>query len=189
MKKLTIIAAMLAASVMTGCKFVEVENNGKAVATVTNASGEETVVKDAAGNPIILARGWKVKYNQHWNWQSFDSMNAETGDGAKLQINGYAGGSDATNLTGLVSASFSGGAQLALAIADAYTTIAGGGAQAQTATDVAAKVLNYFKASGGDESKASVTTDTTANTLTVSDGTTCTTCTADGNCTSGSCTK
>ena len=57
-----------------------------------------------------------------------------------------------------------------------------GGAQADTAVNVASKIVSYFNEKGGDVSKATVTTDTAANTFKVSDGTTCVECDASGNC-------
>ena len=69
---------------------------------------------------------------------------------------------------------------IVVAVGEAYTKIAGGGAQADTALNVAAKVANYFKGKGGDVTKAEVTT--VADKLRVSDGTTCVECDAAGNC-------
>ena len=69
---------------------------------------------------------------------------------------------------------------LAIAIGDAYTKIAGGGAQAETALSVAQKVYSFFTSKGGDASKATVTTD--GGKLKVSDGTVCVECDAAGNC-------
>lgn len=44
-------------------------------------------------------------------------------------------------------------------------------------------MIEYFAEKGGDVSKAAVTTDTASNTVKVSDGTTCISCDAAGNCT------
>ena len=71
--------------------------------------------------------------------------------------------------------------KLVVAVGEAYTKIAGGGAQADTALNVAAKVANYFKDKGGDVTKATVAT--VGDKLTVSDGTTSIECDAAGNCT------
>jgi len=65
--------------------------------------------------------------------------------------------------------------------AAAYVTIAGGGAQADTATAVAAKIVSYFTSKGGDSDKANVSTDATTGTITVTDGTTSVQC-KDGSC-------
>ena len=46
----------------------------------------------------------------------------------------------------------------------------------------AAKVYEYFTGKGGDPEKATVTTDTAANVLKVTDGSTCVQCDAQGNC-------
>ena len=167
--------------ICSGCKSVEVERNAQSLATIESADGTRTVVKDAAGNPVILDGGWSVDYFQHWNWQKFDSLKATAGAGVSLDINNYEGGADATNLTQLVQTSLDSMTKLATAVGEAYAKIAGG-AQADTALDVAARVVNYFKSSGGDAEKATVTTDTATSTLTVSDGSTSVSCDAAGNC-------
>ena len=168
-------------AVCSGCKSVEVERNAQSLATIESADGTRTVVKDAAGNPVILDGGWSVDYFQHWNWQKFDSLKATAGAGVSLDINNYEGGADATNLTQLVQTSLDSMTKLTVAVGEAYTKIAGG-AQADTVLDVAAKVANYFRNSGGDASKANVVTNADGKTLTVSDGTTSVSCDANGNC-------
>lgn len=183
MKKVVLFAATAAMFAgFTGCKSIEVERHAASLATVQNADGTVSVVKDAQGNPVILDGGWGVDYFQHWNWQRFDSLKAQAGSGVSLEINNYEGGADATNLTALVTASFAGGANLATAIGEAYVKIAGGGAQASTVLSSASKIYEYFTSKGGDPEKATVTTDTAANTLKVSDGSTCVQCDAQGNC-------
>ena len=167
--------------ICSGCKSVEVERNAQSLATIESADGTRTVVKDAAGNPVILDGGWSVDYFQHWNWQKFDSLKATAGAGVSLDINNYEGGADATNLTQLVQTSLDSMTKLTVAVGEAYTKIAGG-AQADTVLDVAAKVANYFRNSGGDASKANVVTNADGKTLTVSDGTTSVSCDANGNC-------
>lgn len=94
-----------------------------------------------------------------------------------------------TNSVVMVERMFSGGAQLATAIGDAYVKIAGGGAQASAVLGVVKSAYSAFTGGGGDTAKANVTVDEAAKTFTVSDGNVCTTCTADGNCTTGACTE
>jgi len=184
MKKLLMLAALAALFAgMTGCKSIEVERNAQSLATIQNADGTVSVVKDAQNNPVILDGGWSVDYFQHWNWQKFDSMHATAGAGVELSINGYEGGADPTNLTQLVHTSLDGLTKLVATAAEAYVKVAGGGAQADTALSTAKKVINYFSEKGGDVSKATVTADTAANAIKVTDGTTCVTCDTSGNCT------
>ena len=83
----------------------------------------------------------------------------------------------------MVEKMFSGGAQLALAIGDAYKKIAGGGAQADTIANITAKAYNFFKSKGGNIDAAKVTLDETSKTFKIDDGSTCVECTADGTCT------
>ena len=182
MKKLMVIAAVVCAASLVGCKSVEVERHGQTLATVENADGTVSVVKDAANNPVILDGGWEVDYFQHWIWQKFDSLHATAGQGVALDINNYEGGADATNLTQLVHTSLEGLTKLVATCADAYVKVAGGGAQADTALKVAQKVVSYFNEKGGDVTKATVTTDSASNTFKISDGTTSVECDAAGNC-------
>ena len=176
-----VLFASLMACAITGCKSIEVERHAQTLATVETADGKYEVVRDAAGNPLVLDGGWSVDYFQHWNWQRFDELHATAGTGVALDINKYESGAD-SNLTALVAASFDGGTKLVTAIGEAYVKIAGGGAQASTVLSSAQKVYEYFKSKGGDVSKANVSTNTATNTLKVDDGTTCVECDANGNC-------
>ena len=182
MKKEMVIAAVVCAMSLVGCKSVEVERHGQTLATVENADGTVSVVKDAANNPVILDGGWNVDYFQHWNWQKFDSLHATAGTGVALDINNYEGGADATNLTQLVHTSLKGLTEFVATCADAYVKVAGGGAQADTAISVAGKIANYFASKGGDVTKATVTTDEATKTIKVTDGTTSVQCDEAGNC-------
>ena len=64
--------------------------------------------------------------------------------------------------------------------AAAYMTIAGGGAQADTATALASKIVSYFVDKGGNAEKATATASD--GTVKISDGMTTVTCDKDGNC-------
>lgn len=88
-----------------------------------------------------------------------------------------------TNSVVMVEEMFSGGARLFREIGDAYVKIAGGGAQAATVMDVAAKAGNFFVSKGGDPAKATVSADEAAKKLTISDGSTCIECSETGICT------
>ncbi len=183
MNKLIAFAALAAiAAGFIGCKSIEVERHAQTLATVQNADGTVTVVRDAQNNPVTLDGGWNVDYFQHWNWQRFDSLSAKAGKDVSLDINNYASGAD-SNLVALVDTSLEGATKLIATAAEAYVKVAGGGAQADTALAVGQKIYEYFKSKGGDETKASVTADTADNTVKVSDGTTCVSCDTNGNCT------
>lgn len=88
-----------------------------------------------------------------------------------------------TNATVMVDGLMKNGANLALAIGEAYAKIAGGGAQAATVMDVAAKCYQFFADKGGDASKATVAVDEAAKKITISDGSTCVECNEAGVCT------
>ena len=112
------------------------------------------------------------------------SISVSTNGTVALDLNKYERDLS-TNAVVIVENMFKGGADLALAIGDAYVKIAGGGAQADTVTEVVKKVYGAFTSGGGDPSKATVATE--GDKLTISDGSVCTTYTPDGNCTTGNC--
>ena len=115
--------------------------------------------------------------------ESVAKFAANVGENGTWSINADGYSRDlSSNAVVMVKEMFAGGAQLAIAIGDAYTKIAGGGAQADTALSVAQKVYSYFTSKGGNPEKATVSTDTASSTLKVSDGSTCVECDAAGNC-------
>ena len=178
MKKLLTISILATIAIgITGCRAVTVENYG------------EEIARDADDKPVTLAdgriqtvrKGWKVHHNQHWMTTTADSMSATVKpEEIAFALNGL-NTKPSEELNKMVGTSLDGLTKLVVACADAYTKIAGGGAQADTALSSAKKMLEYFTSKGGDVSKATVTTD--ANTVKVDDGTTCITCDAAGNCT------
>ena len=178
MKKLMMIALAACAVVIAGCRAVTVENYG------------EEIARDAESKPVTLAdgriqtvkKGWKVHHNQHWMNTTADSVTASVKpEEIAFAMNGL-NTQPSEELGKLVEKSFDGGTKLVTAIGEAYVKIAGGGAQASTVLSSAQKIYEYFKSKGGDAEKATVTT-TADNKVQVSDGTTCVTCDADGNCT------
>ncbi len=176
MKKLMMIALAACAAVITGCRAVTVENYG------------EEIARDAESKPVTLAdgriqtvkKGWKVHHNQHWMNTKADSIEAHIKpEDIAFAMNGL-NTQPSEELNKLVGTSLDGLTKLVVACADAYTKIAGGGAQADVALTSAKKVLEYFSSKGGDLTKATVTTD--GGVLKVSDGSTCVQCDAAGNC-------
>ena len=86
-----------------------------------------------------------------------------------------------TNAVVMTKTIFDGSANLALAVAKAYATISTCGAS-DAGGALVQKVVNYFKAQGGEPSKSSVLADTSASKLTVTDGVTSICCDSAGNC-------
>ena len=139
-KTIAMAAFAISIAMTTGCKSIEVKRHAQTLATIETADGKYEVVRDKDNNPLTLDGGWEVDYFQHWNWQKFDGLHATAGTGVALDINNYASGAD-SNLTALVHTSLDGLTKLAVAVGDAYVKIAGGGAQADTALNVANKVV------------------------------------------------
>ena len=166
MKKLMMTALAAIAAAMTGCQTrVQIERDEP-----TKILPKQEV-REFNGTNILIT-------------ESVARFAADVGENGTWSINADGYSRDlSTNAVVMVKEMFAGGAQLAIAIGDAYTKIAGGGAQADTALSVAQKVYKFFTSKGGDASKANVTVDETAKTLKVDDGSTCVECDAEGNCT------
>ena len=156
---LIILAVAMA---ITGCKSIEVERRGQALAY--DESG--AVVKTANGDPLVLDQGWTVDYFQHWNTQRFDSLSARAGE-ATLDINNYASQAD-SNLVSLVNASVSGVTTLSTKLAAAIAT-SGGSVVGEAAIGLAGELVERFRAAGGNEAKATISV-TPSGVVSVTDG-------------------
>ena len=179
MNKLMMAFAVGAAILsMTGCKSISVDRRGFDVA------------RDAQGNivctngvPVILDRGWEVEYWQHWQLVKFDDLAASVKPGEiTLSIGGYYSAAD-SNLVALVDVSLRGAAELAAKIGTAIATCGGSAAAEGGAAAIAALAKTAyakFKAKGGNEAKA-VVTSAADGTVTVSDGSVGVSC-KDGVC-------
>lgn len=85
-----------------------------------------------------------------------------------------------TNAVQMVDNIFKGSTNLVTSIGEAYARLAGG-ASADTVLSVAQKAYSLFRSSGGNAANATVATGDQS--ITISDGSVCVTCDADGNCT------
>lgn len=193
MKKLTMIALAACAAAMTGCQTrVQIERDEP-----TKILPKQEV-REFNGTNILITTDYFVPPAHYcvtarsplFAKESVARFAADVGDNGTWSINADGYSRDlSTNAVVMVKEMFAGGADLAIAIGEAYTKIAGGGAQAATVLSSAQKVYEYFVGKGGDASKAKVTADEASKTLKIDDGTTCISCDADGNCTDCSPTK
>ena len=186
MKQLMLIAALAAA--LTGCQTRITATKNAEVAhpiqKVVQVNGQDQIIVD---HYQVTSGGWEATARSPL-YAKEELKGLEIGVGTNGTVHLSLGTYDrdlSTNAVVMVEKMFSGGAQLAIAIGDAYTKIAGGGAQADTVTAVVKKVYSAFTSGGGDPSKATVATE--GDKLTISDGSVCTTCTPDGQCTTGAC--
>ena len=188
MNKIMLIAALAAA--LTGCQTRITATKNPEVAhpiqEVVKVNGEDQVITKSYQ---VTSGGWEATARSPL--YAAEALNGlkigvETNGTVKLEIDTY-NRDLSTNAVAMTREMFSGGAQLATAIGDAYVKIAGGGAQAETVANLTAKAYNFFKSKGGDINAAKVTVDDAAKTFKISDGTTCVTCDKSGNCTSGTC--
>ena len=173
-----VLIACLMAGGLTGCRAVTVENYGEEIAR----DADEKPVTLADGRIQTVKKGWRVHHNQHWMNTKADSIEAHIKpEDISFAMNGL-NTQPSEELNKMVGTSMDGLTKLAVAVGEAYVKIAGGGAQADTALNVGARVVNYFRDKGGDVTQATVTT-TADNKVQVSDGSTCISCDAAGNCT------
>ena len=181
MKKLAMVAI---AAALAGCQTrITIESDETRPLPIQqlveeNGTNRVITVGYYEGRPHYLITARSPLYAK----ESVARFAAGVGEGGTWTINADGYSRDlSTNAVTMVGEMFSGGAKLAIAIGDAYAKIAGG-AQAETVLSSAQKVYDYFRARGGDVSRADVSVDETTKTLKVDDGTTCISCDADGNC-------
>ena len=178
MKKTMIVAALVAA--FAGCtSSTSIKWGGKKA--VRNADG--TVIMDANGSPYYESeQNVYADSNCLTKREERDVKVEVQSDGAYTASLGSRVNDVSTNGIAMVTGGINAMTKLVSTCAAAYVTIAGGGAQADTTTAIVSKMVKYFTDKGGSAEKATVTTDTTAGTVKISDGTVCTSCTADGTC-------
>ena len=167
MKKLMTIAALAATA--TACRVVEVENHGEGILVDTN--GAPVLVK---GNIVRYSKGWTVYHNQHWMATEADSLEASVKAGEIYFSLNKLNTSPSEELAKLVDVSLKGAAELAAKIGAAIAT-SGGSVAGDAAKAYIKKSIGNFIAKGGDASKATVTCENGA--CTISDGSVTETCT------------
>ena len=178
MKQITILAALVA--VFAGCtSSTRIKWGGKKA--VRNPDG--AVITAANGTPYYESEP-NVYEDSNWltKREERDVKVDVQSDGAYTASLGSRVNDVSTNGIAMVTGGINAMTKLVSTCAAAYVTIAGGGAQADTTTAIVSKMVKYFTDKGGDAEKATVTTDTTAGTVKISDGTVCTSCTTDGTC-------
>ena len=176
MKQTMILAALVAA--FAGCtSSTSIKWGGKKA--VRNADG--TVLAAANGSPYYES---EPNVYDDFNWltkrEERDVKVEVQSDGAYTASLGSRVNDVSTNGIAMVTGGINSMTKLVSACAAAYVTIAGGGAQADTVTDIVSKMVKYFTDKGGNIEKAAVTTE--AGMVKLSDGTVCTSCTQDGIC-------
>lgn len=178
MKRLMMVAACAALALATGCKSITVTCNPDKVPLDGNGN-----VICTNGVPLVLDGGWSIEYWQHWQVVRVDDMSAAIRPGEiKFALGGYYSSAD-SNLVALVSVSLKGAAELAAKIGAAIATCGGSAAAeggAAAIASLAKQAYAMFKAKGGNEAKA-VVTSAADGTVTVSDGAVGVTC-KDGTC-------
>lgn len=189
MKKLMLIAA-IAAAFLTGCQTritaVKHAEEVHPIQKVVQVNGQDQVIVERYE---ISSGGWEATARSPlYAKESLNGLEigVETNGTVKLSLGTYDRDLSPQAVT-MVDTMFKGGADLALAIGDAYVKIAGGGAQSGAVTSIVKRIYGAFTDGGGDPTKAEVKTD--GDKLTVSDGSICTTCDELGNCTTGACSE
>lgn len=178
MHRMMMFAACAALALATGCKSITVTRNPDKVPLDGNGN-----VICTNGVPVVLDGGWSIEYWQHWQVVRFDDMSAAIRPGEiTFALGGYYSAAD-SNLVALVDVSLRGTAELAAKIGTAIATCgasAGAEGGAAAIASLAKTAYAKFKAKGGNEAKA-VVTSAADGTVTVTDGTVGVQC-KDGTC-------
>lgn len=187
MNKILMYCALVALALigLTGCtSYTEIKWGGKTA--LRNADG--TVIVSPQGEPYYETAA--NTYEDH-NWltkrEERDVAVEARPDGSYTAKLGARTNDVSENGIKMVTGSIEATTRLVSECAAAYVKIAGGGVATDATTAVVSKIIQAFTSGGGNAEKATVTT--TAQGVQVSDGNICTTCSADGTCTTGACSE
>lgn len=188
MKNLMMVAFAAFAAALVGC-----------TSSTSIKWGGKTAVRQPDGTVLANDKGEPFYESERNEYKDSNWLTKREERDVKVKVNAdgsYEAGIGSrvndvsSNGVAIVTGSLDATTKLVSTCAAAYVTIAGGGAQADTVTSVVMKMIGYFTSRGGDATKATVTTDETAKTVKVTDGTTSISCDKDGNCiecSDGSC--
>lgn len=188
-KKVISVAALAAtagcvALVFVGCQTaVEWEKRPETAVPIQKVVEVNGVQQLATVDYLVLGGGFIVNLRSPlWANEALKGFIAETFTNGSFRVAIDAYNRDlSTNAVVMTKTIFDGSTNLALAVAKAYATISTGGAS-DAGGALVGKIVSYFKSKGGDPAKSTVTADSSAGKLTVTDGTTCISCDAEGNC-------
>lgn len=169
--------------VVSGCQTrVTWEKNPETALPIQSVVAVNGVEQLATTGYQMAGGGWYVTARSPlWAKEQFSGFNVSVGTNGQFTVSLNSYDRDlSTNAVVLTKTIFDGSANLAAAVAKAYATISTGGSSDLTGA-IVGKVVNYFKSKGGDPSKSTVESDGT--TIKVTDGSTCISCDAAGNCT------
>lgn len=189
MNKIMLIIA-LATAALTGCQTrITAEKNPEQalpIQEVVTVNGQDQVI--TRGYQIASGGWYATARSPLYATEALDGLElgVHTNGSVTLALNRYQRDLS-TNAVVMVDNLMTGGTKLITAIGETYAKIAGG-ASADAIMAVAKKAYSLFATAGGNADKASVSVDEAAKSLTVSDGSICVTCDANGNCTPSLCT-
>lgn len=175
---LTTIAACAAVGCQTRITWEKNPETALPIQEVVEVNGVQQL---ATTRYQMAGGGWYVTARSPlWAKEQFSGLNVAVETNGMLTVRLDTYDRDlSTNAVVLTKTIFDGSANLALAVAKAYATIATGGATDAPGA-IVNKVVAFFKSKGGDPAKSTVTSD--GSTIRVTDGTTCISCDAGGNC-------
>lgn len=182
MKKIMIIAAI--AATFAGCQTrITAEKNPEVAHPIQEKitiNGEDKIINTGY---MVTSGGWYATARSPLfakeELRGLD-IGVSTNGTVHLSLDSY-DRDLSTNAIVMVKTIFDGSVDLVNACAKAYATIQTAGAS-EAAGSVAEKIVKYFKSKGGNPAKSTVTADSVAKTVTVTDGATSICCDAAGNC-------
>jgi hypothetical protein len=190
-KALQIVTGCLGAIATAGCILVVAgcqtritwEKNPETALPIQSVVTVNGVEQVATTGYQMAGGGWYVTARSPlWAKEQFSGLKVSVDTNGLLSVALDTYDRDlSTNAVVMTKTIFDGSANLALAVAKAYATIQTSGASDASGA-IVSKIVSFFKSKGGDASKSTVTSD--GSTIKVTDGTTCISCDASGNCSS-----
>lgn len=184
MNKTMMIAALIGCAIaLTGCVSEELTWGGQKAVRQPDGT---VLVDQSTGRPYYEKDQNHLERFSHLTDVELKELHvkadAETYEAHLGQIGSFCG----SNTVAVINAGLGGATKLVAEAGVLYAKIAGG-ASADVISSLVGKAVSLFKSKGGNVDTATASLD--GGKLKICDGTTCVTCDADGNCTSGTCSE
>lgn len=170
------------AGMLVGCQTrATIEKNPETAVPIYKVVEVNGVQSSIIADYIILSGGWTFTFRSPlWAKEQLKGLRAEVCTNGVFSAEILSYDRDlSTNAVVLTKTIFDGSANLALAVAKAYATISTAGAT-DAGSSIVQKAVAFFKSKGGDAAKSTVITD--GKLVKITDGSTCVSCDALGNC-------
>ena len=184
MKKTIVLAAQIGCAIaLSGCVSEELTWGGQKAVRQPDGT---VLVDTQTGRPYYEKEQNHLERFSHLTDAELKELHVRADAETYEAHLGHLGSFCGSNTVAVINAGLGGATKLVAEAGVLYAQIVGG-ASADVISSLIGKAVSLFKSKGGNVDTATATLD--GDKLKISDGKTCVTCDANGNCTSGACSE